>query len=113
MPRSYDPDRRQFYPTAAAIRQERSGRMGNHQQVAAACMTGAAMTTEIDAVRHTKVYTTPDGHTVIEQSQGSVVFSADQIQAVIKELHACYDYCALWKESMAGQDRAATREIQP
>jgi hypothetical protein len=71
------------------------------------------MTTEIDSMRQTKVYTTPDGRTVIEQSQGSVVLSADQIQAVIRELHACYDYCALWKESMVGQDRAASSEIQP
>lgn len=47
-----------------------------------------------------KVYTTPDGCVCIEQSADSiVVLSADQILRVIKELHACYDYCAVWKES--------------
>lgn len=71
------------------------------------------MSIEIDSVNHTKVYTTAEGHTVIEQAQGSVVFSADQIQAVIKQLHACYDYCALWKESMPVQGRPSATEIQP
>ncbi len=47
----------------------------------------------------TKIYTTIDGRAVIEQPQGSVVlFSAAQILTVISELHACYDYCASWKE---------------
>lgn len=47
-----------------------------------------------------KVYTTPDGCTVIEQSADSmVVLSAEQILTVIKELHVCYDYCAAWKQS--------------
>jgi len=47
----------------------------------------------------TKVYTTIDGRAVIEQPHGSVVlFSAEQILTVIKELHASYDYCAAWKE---------------
>lgn len=46
----------------------------------------------------TKVYTI-DGRAVIEQPQASVVlFSAAQILTVIRELHACYDYCATWKE---------------
>jgi len=47
----------------------------------------------------TTVYTTIDGQAVIEQPQGSVVlFSAEQILTVIRELHVCYDYCASWKE---------------
>lgn len=46
-----------------------------------------------------KVYTTEDGHAVIEQSNNSISLRADQILAVINELHACYDYCAAWKES--------------
>lgn len=46
-----------------------------------------------------KIYTTADGRVVIEQStQSTVMLSADQILQVIKELHACYDYCAAWKE---------------
>jgi len=46
-----------------------------------------------------KVYTTPDGRVAIEQSTQSIVMlSSDQILQVIKELHACYDYCAAWKE---------------
>jgi hypothetical protein len=56
-----------------------------------------------DETRHpisTKVYTTIDGRAVIEQTQGSVVlFSAEEILTVIKELHVCYDYCAAWKEA--------------
>lgn len=47
----------------------------------------------------TKVYTTQDGRTVIEQSKDSVVLSPEQILAVIKELHVCYDYCAAWKQA--------------
>lgn len=48
----------------------------------------------------TKVYTTGDGRAVIAQSTNSVVIlTADQILNVIAELHACYDYCAAWKES--------------
>jgi hypothetical protein len=47
----------------------------------------------------TKVYTNTDGRVVIEQPEGSVVlFSAEQVLTVIKELHVCYDYCAAWKE---------------
>lgn len=50
----------------------------------------------------TKVYTTPEGHAVIEQSQGCIILSGEQILAVIKELHVCYDYCAAWKEKPQG-----------
>lgn len=51
------------------------------------------------ATEDLKVYTTPDGRVVVEQSTESVVFrSGEQILRVIKELHACYDYCASWKE---------------
>ncbi|MFC4313645.1 hypothetical protein ACFPN2_31520 [Steroidobacter flavus] len=45
-----------------------------------------------------KVYTTAERRAVIEQGPGSVVvLEAEQILAVIKQLHACYDYCAVWK----------------
>jgi len=50
------------------------------------------------AAEDLKIYTTSDGRVAIEQSTESVVLSADQILRVIKELHACYDYCAAWKE---------------
>ena len=51
----------------------------------------------------TRVYTTTDGRAVIEQPQGSVVlFNAEQILTVIRELNSCYDYCATWKD----QDKA-------
>ena len=50
-----------------------------------------------------KVYTTPDGRTIIEQSSDSVVvLSAEQILTVIKQLHVCYDYCAAWKQPPPG-----------
>ena len=53
------------------------------------------MCTTID----TKVYTTSQGHAVIEQTSGTVVLSsAEQILAVIRQLHTCYDYCASWKQ---------------
>jgi len=47
----------------------------------------------------TRVYTTPDGRTVIEQSNAAVTLTAEQISTVISELQACYDYCAAWKQS--------------
>jgi hypothetical protein len=54
------------------------------------------MTTDLE---HPKIYTTADGQVVIEQSAGSrVLLSPEQILKVIRELHACYDYCAAWKE---------------
>ena len=57
------------------------------------------MSAHIENTSDLKVYTTPDGRVAIEQSTASVVvLSADQILKVIKELHACYDYCATWKE---------------
>jgi hypothetical protein len=57
------------------------------------------MKIEDDDRIHTRVYTRPDKRTVIEQATGSaVVLSAEQIMAVIDQLHACYDYCATWKE---------------
>jgi hypothetical protein len=47
-----------------------------------------------------RVYTTADGCVASEQSKDSIVLlSADQILAVIKELHVCYDHCAAWKET--------------
>lgn len=57
------------------------------------------MNNVIEGPTPTRVYTTADGRAVIEQSEGSVVLSSSQILAVINELHACYDYCAAWKES--------------
>ena len=59
----------------------------------------------------TRVYTTEDGRAVIEQSTGSVELqSAEQILSVIEQLHACYDYCAAWKESTQ-ENRTAVNEI--
>jgi len=47
-----------------------------------------------------RVYSTADGHAVIEQAQVSVVlFSSEQILEVIRDLHTCYDYCSAWKDS--------------
>lgn len=31
----------------------------------------------------------------------------------IDELHACYDYCAAWKEPTQERDRAVVTETQP
>jgi hypothetical protein len=57
------------------------------------------MSATSEDTRDPKVYTTPDGRVVIEHSTESiVVLSGDQILRVISELHACYDYCAAWKE---------------
>ena len=58
----------------------------------------------------TKVYMTANGHAVIEQSDGrSIVLSAEQILAVINDLHACYDYCAAWKQQAGGEQPLAQR----
>lgn len=55
----------------------------------------------------TRVYTTADGRTVIEQPDDAVVtLTADQILTVIAELRVCYDYCATWKDS----PREATKD---
>lgn len=60
---------------------------------------GRAMSDATGQPIPTRIYTTIDGRTVIEQPHGSVVLiSAEQIGAVISELHVCYDYCATWKE---------------
>lgn len=57
------------------------------------------MDTHTENAMHPNVYVNEDGRAVIEQSNKSVVLlSAEQILTVIKELHACYDYCAAWKE---------------
>jgi len=57
------------------------------------------MSIDIDSAVHTRVYTTQEGHAVIEQSQSAVVLtSPEQILTVINNLHACYDYCAAWKQ---------------
>ncbi|HWK51860.1 MAG TPA: hypothetical protein VNR40_18330 [Steroidobacter sp.] len=51
-----------------------------------------------DALQDTKVYATAEGRAVIEQLSGSVVLEAEQILTVIEQLHACYDYCAVWNQ---------------
>lgn len=56
------------------------------------------MSATSDSVQDVKVYTTAEGRAIIEQSSGTVVLEAEQILAVIKQLHACYDYCAVWKQ---------------
>ena len=51
--------------------------------------------------------TTKHERAVIEQSKTSVaVLSSEQILTVIEQLHACYDYCAAWKEPAQQDDRA-------
>lgn len=61
------------------------------------------MGTQTEGPIHTKIYTTEDGRAVIQQSaSSSVLFSAEQILAVVYELRACYDYCAVWKEPTLG-----------
>jgi hypothetical protein len=57
------------------------------------------MSIDISSAAHTRFYTTQEGHAVIEQSQSAVVLtSPEQILTVINNLHACYDYCAAWKQ---------------
>ena len=58
------------------------------------------MSANSDAVQDVKVYTTPEGRAVIEHASGSVVLEAEQILTVIKQLHVCYDYCAVWKQTV-------------
>jgi hypothetical protein len=57
------------------------------------------MSADSDGLQDVRVYTTPEGRAVIEQSSGAVVLEAEQILTVIKQLHACYDYCAVWKQA--------------
>lgn len=71
------------------------------------------MSADTDVRIHTKVQSTSDGRAVIEQSNSSVVLSADQILTVINELQACYDYCAAWKQPAQEQDSSIVTEIQP
>jgi hypothetical protein len=41
-----------------------------------------------------------NGLVAIEQSCDTVVLlTAEQVLTVIKELHVCYDYCAIWKDT--------------
>jgi hypothetical protein len=85
-------------PTSVTILQEPRA-PGRQHSTQLLIPEGATMTTQIEATNDLKVYTTADGRVTIEQSSESiVVLSADQIVKVIKELHACYDYCAAWKE---------------
>ena len=54
----------------------------------------------------TNEVTTERERTVIERSTTSVaVPSSDEILTVIERLHACYDYCAAWKEPTQEEDR--------
>ncbi|GFE82779.1 hypothetical protein GCM10011487_47790 [Steroidobacter agaridevorans] len=57
------------------------------------------MSANTDGLQDIRVYTTAEGRAVIEQSSGTVVLEAEQILTVIKQLHACYDYCAVWKQT--------------
>jgi hypothetical protein len=58
------------------------------------------MSADLEGTIPPRIYTTPDGRVAIEQATQTVVLlSPDQILTVIKELHACYDYCAAWKEA--------------
>jgi hypothetical protein len=57
------------------------------------------MSANTDGLQAIRVYTTTEGRAVIQQSSGTVVLEAEQIQLVIKQLHACYDYCAVWKQT--------------
>ena len=62
----------------------------------------------------TRVYTTADGRTLIEQPNDAVVtLTADQIMTVIAELRACYDYCATWKESPQEPTKSSNTGTQP
>jgi hypothetical protein len=50
----------------------------------------------------------PDGRVAIEQSERStIVLSADQILGIISQLHACYDYCATWKDEDTGANETS------
>lgn len=55
--------------------------------------------------------TTKHERPVIEQSR-SAVLSSEQILAVIEHLHACYDYCAAWKEPPQDADLSAEEEYR-
>lgn len=65
--------------------------------------------------------TTKQERAVAEQSTTSVVVvSSEQILTVIEQVHACYDYCAAWKEptqqaerAEQGKDGAEVTEIKP
>lgn len=57
------------------------------------------MSASTEGERDIRVYTTAEGRAVIEQSSGTVVLEAEQILTVIKQLHACYDYCAVWRQA--------------
>jgi hypothetical protein len=59
------------------------------------------MGADLEGPMRTKVYATKDGRAVIEQSQGSVALNADEILAIIDELHVCYDYCVDGTEARA------------
>jgi hypothetical protein len=61
-----------------------------------------------DAVR-TKISSTKDDPTT-EKSSDSIGLSDDQILAVIREQHVCYDYCAAWKETTS-DDMAVDAEV--
>ena len=66
------------------------------------------MNTSVDDAVRIKVSTTKDGHATIQQSSNSIVLSADEILAVIRELNFCYDYCAAWKETTSADAEVGT-----
>ena len=60
-----------------------------------------------------RIYTTPDGRAVIEQSgDAKVALSAEQILIVINELRACYDYCATWRQSPPDENGSTDTEAR-
>ncbi len=49
----------------------------------------------------------PNEPTGIEQSKtADEVLTSDEILSVIEQVHACYDYCAVWKDSTQKKERA-------
>jgi hypothetical protein len=48
----------------------------------------------------------PNEPTGIEQPKtADEVLTSDEILSVIEQVHACYDYCAVWKDSTQKQER--------
>jgi hypothetical protein len=61
------------------------------------------MSTKIDGVFGTEIYTIDDGHIVIEQAfNTSVRLAPDELLTVIRTLQAHYDNRAQWQEPTRG-----------
>ena len=55
----------------------------------------------------------PNEPTGIEQSKtADEVLTSDEILSVIEQVHACYDYCAGWKDSMQNEERGEETEAR-